>query len=55
MRRLVDGGDILTATGIIGVAVWIHDAAGWPAAVGAIGVCLLGLGIGSVLVTLIRR
>lgn len=44
----IDGADILTITGIAGIAVWVTDAFGWPAAVGVTGVCLLVLGIGSV-------
>lgn len=52
----VDGADILTITGIAGIAVWITDAFGWPAAIGVIGVCLLVLGLGSILFgTLLAR
>lgn len=52
MRRVidVDGADILTITGIACIALWVTDAYGWPAAVGVTGVCLLVLGLGSVLV-----
>lgn len=46
----VDGADILIATGIAAIAVWVGDAFGWPAAVGATGVCLLSLGLGGVLI-----
>lgn len=52
LRRMldIDGADILTIIGIAGIAVWVTDAFGWPAAIGVTGVCLLVLGLGSVLV-----